>query len=384
MNKFLKTSIIAGSMIVGLSSIAFASFEDITNHPETYLSAINYLNENGIINGYSDNTFKPANKIKRAEFAKIISLAENLKLKENNSINFEDLDSHWAYEYINLASSNGLLKGYEDNTFKPEKEITYGELATIMLRTLGIYEVANENVVWPDDYMKMANQLGLFDGIATNDLLGNNPARRDNVALVVYNTIQYKKQLIENENKNNQDSEVEKEEIVTEEIDTKKLYFGTVEMHTERSGINYITVKDFEGNEQEIKVNEGKELPALHSLILYKLSSKGAVRLEKLLTVEDVEKDYLLVEAVEENIAKIKDLEELFDIEKDTFEYDGQTIKFKRYDFYLANMSENEDGKYEFDNLEVLKREEVKLKKEDRIIFDYDEKMMFIIRGIEE
>jgi len=382
MNKFVKTSIIAGSTIVGLSSMSFAAFNDMTEHPETYLPAINYLSENGIINGYADNNFKPTNKIKRAEFAKIISLAENLKLKENNIKKFEDSNEHWALEFIDLAASNGLLKGYEDNTFKPEKEITYGELATIMLRTLGIYEVAEENVNWPDDYMKMANQLGLFDGVATNDLIGSNPARRDNVALVVYNTIQYKKQLIENEN--NQNSEVEKEEIIEEKIDTKKLYFGTVEMHTEKRGTNYITVKDFGGNEQEIKVNVGKEIPALHSLILYKLSSKGAVRLEKLLTIEDLNNDYLLVEKVEENIAKIKDLDELFDIERDTFEYDNQTIKFKRYDFYLANMIENDDGKYEFDDFEVVERYDVKLKKEDRIIFDYDEKMMFIIRGVEE
>ena len=379
MNKFLKTSIIAGSMIAGLSSMAFASFDDMTSHPDTYLPAINYLSENGIINGYSDNTFKPANKIKRAEFAKIISLAENLKLKENNIKNFEDSNAHWASEYINIAASNGLLKGYEDNSFKPEKEITYGELATIMLRTIGVYELNSENVKWPDDYMKKAVELGLFNGVATNDLMPTNPARRDNVALVVYNTIQFKKQLIENEN-----AEIEKEEISEEKIDTKKLYCGTVEKYTERRGINYITVKDFEGNEQEIKVNEGKELPTLHSLILYTLSSKGAVRLEKVLTVDDTNEEFLFVEVVEDNIAKIRDVEELFDIEKDTFEYDSQTIKFKRYDFCLANMIENDDGEYEFESFEALDRKDVKLKKEDRIIFDYDEKMMFIIRGFEE
>ena len=381
MNKFLKTSIVVGSMIVGLSSMSFAAFNDMAEHPETYLPAINYLSENGIINGYADNNFKPANKIKRAEFAKIISLAENLKLKENNIKKFEDSNEHWASEFIDLAASNGLLKGYEDNTFKPEKEITYGELATIMLRTLGIYEVAGANVNWPDDYMKMANQLGLFNGVATNDLLGMNPARRDNVALVVYNTIQYKKQLVEKE----QDSkdEVEKEEQI-QEIDTKKVYSGTVELHTERRGINYITVKDFDGNEQEIKLNTNTKIPELHSLILYKLSAKGSVRLEKLLTVEDVDKDYLLVEVVEDGLAKLKDVDELFDLEKSSFEYDNKTIKFKRYDFYLANMFENEDGKYEFENVESIAREDISLKEDDRLIFDSETKLAFIIRGIEE
>lgn len=387
MNKFLKTSIITGAMIMGISSMSFATFSDMENHPETYMPAINYLSESGAINGYPDNTFKPEKKVKRAEFAKIISLVENLKLNEDYLKGFDDLSGHWAEEYINLAVSNGLLKGYDDGQVKPEKEITYGELATIMLRTVGIYEINNENVKWPDDYMAKALELGLFNGVATNDLIPINPARRDNVALVVYNTILFKKQLIEDENKEEvsgdvaQDSEKEQE---PQEIDTKKIYSGTIEVTTKRKGEQYITVKDFEGNDKTIKLNRHIEVPKLHSLILYKLSSKGAVRLEKILTIDDLDKDYLLVEEAEDNVAKLKDIDTLLDLESKTFEYDDTTIKFSRYKYYLADMIENEEGKYEFADLNAIDFEDIRFADDDRIIFDYDSKLAFIIRGIEE
>lgn len=386
MKKVLKTSIATGIIALCISTNSLAYFEDI-NNKEVYLPAINYLAEKGVISGYPDKTFKPENKVKRAEFAKMISISEKLELKKENEIAFSDINNHWATEYINLATTNELLKGYEDKTFKPQKEITYGEVATIMLRTLGVYQVANNNVNWPEDCMRFASSIGMFNGIATNDLVGTNPARRDNVALIIYNTEIIKNKM--NEEKTEPSGDVEekvednKSEEAIQEIDTKKVYIGTIDLITERRGEYYITVKDFEGNDTEIKLKASAEVPKIHSLIMYKLSSKGNVRLEKLLKIDDLEENFLLVEAVEEEVAKLQNIEKLLDLQEDTFEYNGKTIKMKRYDFYFADMAENDNGEYEFENVELVKKEDIKLKKEDRIIFDEENKIAFIIRGIE-
>lgn len=412
MNKLLKLSIVTGAVILGMSSLSLAKFNDIDEN-NYYLTPITALSEKGVINGYPDNTFKPANKVTRAEFAKMISIAEELKLNENNKKTFEDANEHWGKEYIELAASNRLLKGYEDGSFKPDKEITYGEVATILLRTLNIYEISDSNANWPEDCMNYAAKIGLFDGVATNDLLGINTARRDNVALMIWNKIgledkyenlfdddtesnlsgDNKENIEEAEtNKDNQNDDLKNDEVdkeennndnVVENIDTKKVYVGTVELITKRRGEIFVTIKDFNGEEHEIKVNEDTKVPDVHTLLVYKLTSKGYVRLKKQLSIEDTNKNYFLVEDVDNELVKIKNVEEMLDLEKDKITLSGDTHRLDRYTYYLAEIEENKNGINEFVEVKEQAREDLKVQKEDRLIFDANAKMMFVIRGLE-
>ena len=213
MNKITKVTIALSTLILASSSIALANFEDISEN-NYYAGAINSLAEKGVINGYPDNTFKPANKVTRAEFAKMISIAKNLSLNENNKKGFEDANNHWANSYIEIMTSNDLLKGYEDNTFRPQNEITYAEAATILLRVLDIKDFEDTGAEWATNAMNKAEELGLLNGVATNDLVGANSARRDNVALMIWNALESEKQ-------NNEE--------LDKIIDTKKVYIGTVD-----------------------------------------------------------------------------------------------------------------------------------------------------------
>jgi len=61
---------------------------------------------------------------------------EFTKPKERVNIMFEDIKGHWAEEDINYIISKGLMKGYQDNTFKPDNQITRAEVATILARLL--------------------------------------------------------------------------------------------------------------------------------------------------------------------------------------------------------------------------------------------------------
>ena len=417
MNKLMKLSIMTGAVILGMSSLSLAKFNDIDEN-NYYLTPITALSEKGVINGYPDNTFKPANKVTRAEFAKMISIAEELKLNENNKKSFEDANDHWGKEYIELAASNRLLKGYDDGMFKPDREITYGEVATILLRTLNIYEISDSNTNWPEDCMNYAAKIGLFDGVATNDLLGMNPARRDNVALMIWNKIgledkfenlfddesnlsgDNEENAEDSEANNNNQNEVVKDENTNKEenndsnkennndnvvadIDTIKIYIGTVELITKRRGETFVTVKDFEGEEREIKVKDDTKVPDVHTLLIYKLTSKGYVKLKKQLAIEDTNKNYFLVEDVDNELVKLKNIEEILDLENDKVTISGETHKLYKYTFYLAEVGENKNGINEFIEVTPLAKEELKLQKEDRVIFDAEAKMMFVIRGLE-
>lgn len=100
-----------------------------------YAQAVNYLASAGIIDGYSDNTYRPNRTITRAEFTKMVSRFDNLVLTSENR--FSDVsDSHWAVQYINSAYQKNWIQGYPDGTFKPEKSITRAEVASLVNRRL--------------------------------------------------------------------------------------------------------------------------------------------------------------------------------------------------------------------------------------------------------
>lgn len=98
---------------------------------------IEYLANDGIILGYPDGEFKPAQNLTRAEFASLI--AKFTKTTEFTSENiFTDLDeSHWSYENILALYDRNLLQGYEDSTIRPENYITRAEVMTVINKLLG-------------------------------------------------------------------------------------------------------------------------------------------------------------------------------------------------------------------------------------------------------
>jgi len=92
----------------------------------------------GYVSGYEDNTIRPNNLITRQEAAKIISTVYDL-IESNSVLNFKDegqIDS-WAKNYIIAVNSNGVMNGYNDNTFRPTQNITRAEMAKIICNASG-------------------------------------------------------------------------------------------------------------------------------------------------------------------------------------------------------------------------------------------------------
>ena len=114
-------------------------FADANN--EWFSKEVAFVSEKGLINGYEDGSFKPNANITRAEFAKIIAVSA-----KNDAINkspFKDINGHWAEAYIDNVFTTGFIKGYEDNTFKPDNEITRAEAVTILNATFNVKENAD-------------------------------------------------------------------------------------------------------------------------------------------------------------------------------------------------------------------------------------------------
>lgn len=87
------------------------------------------LAEKNIMKGYEDGTFRPNQIITRAEFAEII---KNIDLKNRAKSPFIDISGHWAEEAINQAYANNRINGYEDGTFRPDNKITRAEAVKIL------------------------------------------------------------------------------------------------------------------------------------------------------------------------------------------------------------------------------------------------------------
>ena len=99
-----------------------------------YNNPISTMSALGIITGYPDGTFKPDKPITRAEFAAIAARFD--ETQSGKSATFSDVIGHWAAKEIGIAYYNDWIKGYPDGTFKPDQNITRAEAMTLINRVL--------------------------------------------------------------------------------------------------------------------------------------------------------------------------------------------------------------------------------------------------------
>ena len=129
-------------------------FSDISAD-KWYNNAVSTLCNMGVIGGYADGTFRPDAPISRAEFAKIaVSFTQNNGSAVYNY--FTDVKTtDWFAPYVTAAKDAGLIEGYSDGSFKPESKITRAEACAIVNRTLGrkpskAHMKISGRIDWPD------------------------------------------------------------------------------------------------------------------------------------------------------------------------------------------------------------------------------------------
>lgn len=108
-------------------------FTDVSNDA-WYCSAVSTLSAMGIISGYPDATFRPNASITRAEFA---AIATRFDVNgDKTPASFNDIAGHWAKDKIAVAANNGWVNGYEDGSFRPQNKITRAETMSLVNRVL--------------------------------------------------------------------------------------------------------------------------------------------------------------------------------------------------------------------------------------------------------
>ena len=155
--------ILAVIMIMSLATVAFAanSFTDISNSKNK--EAIETLYELGVIDGYSKTKFGPKLTLSRAEACAVMvrALYGDKIVYWTNS--FTDVPARaWYASYVDVAVYYDIMHGHNATTFAPDEDITYDQMATLVLNALG-YNAPQLSGTWPENVERIANILGLYD-----------------------------------------------------------------------------------------------------------------------------------------------------------------------------------------------------------------------------
>ena len=131
-----------------------ANFSDMSGHWATdYVDA---LYEKGIMKGYEDGTFKGENSITRAELAK--TLVEAFNITGETSKSFSDINNEsWYSQYIARASASGIVNGFEDGSFGPDMEVTRQDAVLMLYRAMSV------NKKMPIGYKFFVDDLDISD-----------------------------------------------------------------------------------------------------------------------------------------------------------------------------------------------------------------------------
>lgn len=119
---------------LGLEAAEAATFEDVDQDSDVSLSIAAVANK-GIITGFNDKEFRPDGEVTRAQVAALFVRAYELEAADESEVPFDDIsDSHWAFENIQNLVSNGIINGYPDGTYKPDRAVSEEEFHIIIDR----------------------------------------------------------------------------------------------------------------------------------------------------------------------------------------------------------------------------------------------------------
>lgn len=162
---------------------------------------IQYVIDKKLVEGYEDGTYGLDKNIKRSEITRLLVLAngnEELAKQLQGSMKiYSDVDAkHWANGVITVGTTvpsdaNGIamLAGYPDGSFKPENDVTYAELAKmlVVLAKKDLTADMVKNAIWASSWMTWAQQLGILNDVTIND--SNKAANRADAFTMIYNAL---------------------------------------------------------------------------------------------------------------------------------------------------------------------------------------------------
>lgn len=172
------------------------AFTDIKGHWAQ--KNIENLAEKGVVNGYTDGSFRPDRMISRAEFAVILVQALDLASKGNKE--FADTTDHWARQAISTAYAYGIIQGYNSVSFGPDDFITREEMAQMVVQAFQLNHALTSKTfadqdkiaAWARRAMIIAVDHGIMKGYTNNMLKPQSHASRAEAITVIWRAMEVK------------------------------------------------------------------------------------------------------------------------------------------------------------------------------------------------
>ena len=172
-------------VLMNTISASAAVYRDIAGHPdEGYIAE---YSSHGLVSGYPDGTFQPNANITRAEVTALVNQLVLPQIKTTNTAFLDVPTYEWYYSTVSNAVKSGLVSGYEDNTFRPQKNITRFEAISIVSRLVESTDAASIQLpyrdretipAWVSGSVKNLYAEGIISEYSGNFINGNTPVTR--------------------------------------------------------------------------------------------------------------------------------------------------------------------------------------------------------------
>lgn len=173
-------------------------FNDV-NENDWFYGAVEYVYDNGLMNGVSEDEFAPQMKLTRAMMVSVLANLEGAASSDNNA--FSDVpDNAWYADAVNWAATVGVTNGFEDGTFRPNDSLTREQMAAMLYNyaaykgydltavgDLSQFADADQISAWAEDVVSWAVGADILHGMGNDMLSPTGTATRAEVAAVLAN-----------------------------------------------------------------------------------------------------------------------------------------------------------------------------------------------------
>ena len=188
--KKLLAILLAAVLLLGMIPMAGAAFTDESTISAEHLQAVKYISEKGVISGFPDGSFKPAETLTRAQAAKILCVAlegaDKADKLTKTDTGFADVPaSHWAAKYVAYCAEKEIVSGVGGGKFNPDAPLTAAAFGKMLLVAYGRAKAGDlVGKDWVVNTQKAMRTDNMKEGL---DNVGDTPTTRENACHMAYN-----------------------------------------------------------------------------------------------------------------------------------------------------------------------------------------------------
>jgi S-layer homology domain len=158
MKRVILTVLATTMLLAPVAQALDIPFSDHLGH--RWESGIEFVYNRGIVQGYDDGTYKPDKTLNRAELLKVVVTSSfdewSYDYYDSESC-FDDVEpNQWYTQYVCFAKAQGIVQGYDDGTFRPGQEVNFVEALKIMFKGMDVQLTSSDEDPWYQMYYDTA------------------------------------------------------------------------------------------------------------------------------------------------------------------------------------------------------------------------------------